>query len=452
VPKDRSGVGSSPRRLRSLLSLGIACIAIASASAQMRFVVCDEGDGSFQTAFQGVKVTVGAAKPGELGKRSCSAWLAWDGQELPVAADASQVDIDVLGPDLGWGRPVVGFQVRKSAADWDYTYLIYSLEKPPKLLRSIAGGDFFRAADVDLTGRIAIWTGDVGAIRGFEGFSPADFDFAPAIVLRYERNQLVDVGAEFRTYFDRQIAQVQAGLSADDRRDFLDSDGKLAAAGSPARPLLARWGRSSSSMEQRRRLRTTKSKVLEIVWAYLNSGREQAAWSALADMWPPADLDRIRTALLQAQARGIRSQVDSVSAGGPPLHLRKARTYVYDAISEPPKGFNRTDTRDPTVTGLQRPAPGSFYDDERHSPFVNTGPQPILLQRPAPLDSQEPLGESEQVFDLVIDAAGKVESVKAKGHADQELMDSAMGWKFIPAFRHGQPVASRLRFGVSLNR
>ena len=59
-----------------------------------------------------------------------------------MAAEAAQVDINVLGVDFGLGRPVVAFQVKKSAADWDMTYQIYSLQKPPKLLRTIAGGDF----------------------------------------------------------------------------------------------------------------------------------------------------------------------------------------------------------------------------------------------------------------------------------------------------------------------
>jgi hypothetical protein len=34
------------------------------------------------------------------------------------------------------------------------------------------------------------------------------------------------------------------------------------------------------------RRRVTKIKVLEIVWAYMDSGREVQAWEALAEMWP----------------------------------------------------------------------------------------------------------------------------------------------------------------------
>jgi hypothetical protein len=36
------------------------------------------------------------------------------------------------------------------------------------------------------------------------------FDFAPAVVLRFEQKKLIDVGSEFKSHFDRQIATVQA--------------------------------------------------------------------------------------------------------------------------------------------------------------------------------------------------------------------------------------------------
>jgi hypothetical protein len=47
-----------------------------------------------------------------------------------------------------------------------------------------------------------------------------------------------------------------------------------------------------------------KAKVLEIVWAYVYSGREQQAWRSLTEMWPVTDADRIPTAILNA--RGLR--------------------------------------------------------------------------------------------------------------------------------------------------
>jgi hypothetical protein len=52
------------------------------------------------------------------------------------------------------------------------------------------------------------------------------------------------------------------------------------------------------------RLRKVKIQVLEIVWAYLYSGREKEAWRALADMWPIADVERIRSEIIAARAPG----------------------------------------------------------------------------------------------------------------------------------------------------
>jgi outer membrane biosynthesis protein TonB len=60
--------------------------------------------------------------------------------------------------------------------------------------------------------------------------------------------------------------------------------------------------------------------------------------------------------------------------------------------------------------------------------------------------------QSEEILDLVIDSAGKVRSVEPAGKAkrvDAELINAASAWKFVPAYKDGRPVASRLRFTVS---
>jgi hypothetical protein len=357
---------------------------------------------------------VGATKIGSLAKRSCSAALAWNGQELRVAEGASKVDVDVLGADLGFGVPVVAFQIKQFAADWDMTYQIYSLQRPPRLLRTITGGDFFSAADTDLKGSIEIWTGDVRAISGFEGLVPGELDFAPPMVLRFRRNQLMDVSGEFQGQFDTQIAKVRTEITAQDSSDFRNSDGRLS-------------GTSSVSVDRTHRLRTTKIEVLEIVWAYLNSGRDEDAWRALANMWPPADFERIRSAVLNVRDSGIRSEIDGISPRGARLHFKR-HAYVFDAITEPPPG------------------------NAGHFPFVDIRPQPILLRRPPPAEGQKPLAHSTQMVTLVIDAAGKVWSAEPVGDADRELVDAAAGWKFIPASTGGQAVASRIRLDLSTYR
>jgi hypothetical protein len=420
VPKHSILMAHPPRalRVRALLFSIFFCILSGFCDGQAHHLVCSDGDGKFEVKFAtGVTVSVGAAKNGELAKRACKANLSWDKQDLLVVPEASQVDIDALGADLGLDMPVVAFQVKKAAADSGMAYQIYSLQKPPQLLRTITGGDFFSAADTDLDGRIEIWTGDAGAIDGFENLALSEFAFAPTVVLRFENRRLMDVSSEFRSYFDGQISDVRASLDSQELSDFRNSDGKL--------PIL-----SPLPAEQKHRLRMTKIKVLEIVWSYLYSSREQDAWKTLSDIWPPADIERIRASILNVHTRGIHSQLDGVSSGAFRFRL-KHFAYVYD-----------------TVTGTERrPA-----DSDTVNLIASIKPQAILLRRPPPQGIQEALPKSEKLVDLVIDAAGKVRSAKTVGAADKDLIGAAADWKFIPAFRDGRPVASHLRLAVTPSR
>jgi len=324
--------------------------------------------------------------------------------------------------DLGVGVPVVAFQVKKSAAECCMVYKIYSLREPPALLRSISGGEFFSAADTDLDGRVEIWTDDAAAVAGFENIRSGDLDFAPPIVLRFARRRLLDASSEFQPYFDQKIAEERAKLNPQDLADFKSSDGKLG---------------STSALPPVRiiQLRSVKIRVLEIIWAYLYSGREQEAWQSLADMWPTADVDRIRAALLGARARGIHTQVDGVSTAVPVGHEIHAK--IFDG------------------TTLTAATPGVTPKDVAPKLEIEM-PKPILMERPRPSTALElGLAQSESLLVLVIDSAGKVRSVEVMGNpqgTDEALLNSTSQWKFIPAFSAGQPVASRSFLGVSLKR
>ena len=394
-------------------------------------VVCSGGFGSFDAeSTTGLTVSVGAARNGEFAARACQAKLSWDKQDLLVEPVAWKVDVDAMGVDLGVGSLVVALQVKTTKVDPLMKYEIYSLRKPPQQLRVITGGDFYSAADTDLDGRIEIWTDDAGAVNGFENLTLAALDFAPTVVLRFERRQLIDVSSEFRSHFDHQIAVVRAQLNAQQLSDFKNSDGKL----SPVLPL---------SLDELRRLRATKIKVLEIVWGYLYSGREQDAWNALADMWPAADFDRIRTSMLNARAHGIRSEVDGVSHKLSPSHFKKRHAMIFDRVSDlAPTG------QDPRPVIVELPIGFAGPSKHKHTFEADTFPVQILLRRPAPSDASQARLGTEVVVNLVIDAAGKVRSAKTEGKPDKALIDATKDWKFIPAFKDGQPVASRLRLGV----
>jgi hypothetical protein len=394
--------------------------------AQTDSVVCSRGTGSFGIAFRtGVTVEVGAARRDGLATRMCQATIAWDKRSLVVTDAAAQVDVDALGIDLGMGTPVVAFQVKRADADCCRTFLIYSLQKPPKLLRTITGGSFFSAADAELDGRIQIWTNDAASTHEFYDPNVERPELAPTVVLRFVQGRLLDVSSQFRGYFDNEIAALRGQLNSDDLSEFKNSDGRL--------PPTAHF--SPEDLRRSQNLERTKSGVLRIVCSYLYSGREQIAWTSLEEMWPAADLNRIRTEILSARAKGILAQLDGVSPAGP---SRAGLTKVYDIRSQ--------SVETPDIRLTRRSGP-------RTEPPIMP-PVPILIDRQAPAGQSEAnISGSEILLDLTIDSAGKVRSVQSADPLfDASLKEATTRWKFLPAFNGHDPIASRIYLFVSPKR
>src|SRR5438309_463179 len=419
-----------PNRFRwsatDLASLALFCALSSACHAQNNAVVCRDGSGSFEAAFPtGVTVRVGAARRDGLATRACEGMLLWDKQKLGVAAAAAQVDVDGFGIDVGLGQSVVTLQVKKIDAECCMTLHIYSLQKPPKLLRTITGGSFFSTADTDLDGQIEIWTNEAAAMEGFENPNAGRPDLAPTVILRFVHGRLLDVSSEFQSYFDSEIARVRTQLDPEDLRDFKNSNGRLA----PTAHFSPEDLRHSESLER------TKVRVLQIIWSYLYSGREQDAWNSLADMWPARDIDRIRAAILSARARGIRAQVDGVSAKVP---SKAIATKVFDLRTQaaPSAGI-----------------PWAHRSGGEDGPAI-LPPSPILIERrAAERESEANLPDSELLLDLVIDSAGKVRSAESAEPSFELFLKSEVArWKFIPALSAGRAVTSRVYFLVSPKR
>jgi hypothetical protein len=411
----------------------------ASRAAQGQRYVCSDGYGSFSSDFStGVTVTVGAAKNGAFATHACDASLRWGKNVMRAVDGAYLVDIDVLGADLGLGVPVVAFQVKTAESDKQMSYRIYSLEKPPRLLRTITGGDVYKARDRYLEGRSEIWTDDAGAVSGFENLPLTSFDFLPTVALRFEKNRLIDVSPEFQPYFDEQIAQVKAQLSPEALNDFKNTDGELAVL-------------SPRLLGNLHALLMTKIAVLEIVWSYLYSGREQQAWTALADMWPASDLDRIRTAILNTRAHGILSQVDGTAKPGvrPPSEDVAAIYRMKEKQVRIPSSGN-------LATMISQAAENSNGVEDR-SPVADTDPKAIYLSMPLTETDQQTMQASHALLELVIDAAGKVHSAQIVndahlGPTGDALIKASANWNFIPALKGERPVACKMRMMVSTQR
>lgn len=404
-------------RLLLVLLLGLSPVASAvHAQATAQDITCEDGNGEYSTRFAtGVGINVGPERSGAFAERTCAAKLFWSGPEIAVASDAGQVGIDVLGADLGFGKPVVAFQIDKSGSGSRRTYEIYSLFKPPRPLYTLSGGSFYSAADTDLDGRVEIWTDDAAAMDGFERIPGSDFDLAPTVVLRFEKGRPLDVGFEFLSFYDTEIAKLRSQISEPDLAEFKQSDGALNV-------------NSAQSSEKLHRLMRTKMRVLEMVWAYLYSAREHEAWSALEQMWPPGDAERIRAAISALHQSGILRNIAR------DMHTRRrGHVRIEDAI-------------DTAVVANSLNPFGGAPDTSQIEPSL-TQPKSILLRRPPePPDAAQP--PPNEMVELVVDVAGKVRSAKIVNGKDQLLLDASAGWQFIPAFRAGRPVACRFRLSV----
>jgi len=212
--------------------------------------------------------------------------------------------------------------------------------------------------------------------------------------LRFKHGELFDVGSEFRDYFDHQIARLRSALDGSELRTFHD-------------------GNKGSR-------RVVKAAVVEIVWAYLYSGREKQAWEALGEMWPSAERERIRSAIIAARSRGIGAQVKGVSNKAE--HGQEKHPIIFEAT-------NGTAGRMPEVLP----------------------PEPILMQRPPPGEGDQSLSQAETYLQLLVDSAGKVRAVEAAKQVER-ILSAAGKWKFVPANKDGRPVPSRMLLAVSLRR
>jgi len=418
-----------------LLFAACICVTQIPCHGQSGGILCTSGSGQFSsTTTSKLTVTIGPQRDRGFSTRACEASLAWNKKKLTVVSDAWQVDLDAMNVDFGLGAPVVAFQFKKSEADSEMTYQVYSLHTPPVLQRTITGGDFYRAADTDMDGRIEIWAGDAKAVNGFENLPLANIDFPPTVVLRFEDRRLIDVSSEFQSVYDHRIAKLRSELIPVQLSDFKASNGKL--------DDLPPW-----QVEKLRGLLAAKIKVLEIVWAYLYSGREQLAWQALTEMWPAADFNRIRASIAKALAGGIITQVDGVARPGTPLR-KHDRVPVVDLTL-------KSVTLDPIatrMTGFPR-TPEPQTDTSRLGDIEM--PQAISLMTPPPPDPEHTLPRSGVLVDLVIDRAGKVSSAQLlddadKGPVGDSLIAASAHWKFIPAMKNDRAVASHIRLRVSL--
>jgi hypothetical protein len=423
------------------LALVLAWLILGMSLASAQNAVCSGGYGQFQSTFEtGITVAVHAVRSGGFATKSCEAVLSWAEHRTSAVPSAGQIDIDVLGADLGFGVPVIALDVRETENDSRSSYEIWTLEKQPRLLATLTGGDSYRAVDADLNGYVAIWTSDASAVEAFDGLTYADYSSPPTVVLRFEHGKLVDVSAWYRAQYDAHIKELRGTLMPAQLAEFKKSDGRLAFGSVPA-----------SSWVQ---LRKTKAAVLEIVWAYLYSGRPDQAWTELQAAWAPSDVARIKSAVIAARAAGIDSQVKTVTSFKLPAKWNNT-SFVY-AYRKPASGSEEKEVAEaPPVSpggALNMARPEKLGDEnEPREIAVDAGPRPISLWRPAPPEQEiGQVMQSNETIELTVDEAGKVWSARMiSPKTDPSLVSAAAGWKLIPALKDGKPVAYLSKMAVN---
>jgi outer membrane biosynthesis protein TonB len=193
--------------------------------------------------------------------------------------------------------------------------------------------------------------------------------------------------------------------------------------------------------------------VLEIVWAFLYSGRPKQAWAELEKAWPDGDVARAKAAIVEARSRGIESEVANVATSTrPPKWNEAAGVYQFLKSDPAQQSGGHMVYGALGVTGSEGPV---FVRDQQPTGLyaADKEPKAISLWRPPPSVEEQALAQTEETVLLTIDEAGKVESARMMApRSDPALLQAAKNWKFIPASLDEKPVAYRLKMDVQLVR
>jgi hypothetical protein len=203
------------------------------------------------------------------------------GKSTTVVQDWALGVDKISGTDItADGKPELVVDGYTGGAQCCYTYTIVSLGTPPQVVRRFSNQvpiTFQKDGD----GAILIHSQD-GVFDYF--MVPHRIAVIPAVVLKMQGEKVVDVSAQFPQQYDEQISRARSELSAES---------------------IERFRKSNYHDKMFRDQFATAREVLTIVLNYLYSGREDQAWQALNELWPPADQARVKGLILERRARGL---------------------------------------------------------------------------------------------------------------------------------------------------
>jgi len=103
-PAARGAVARRPGNIDAAILLlpVLLCAVSLPCPGQTQRLLCHEGFGSFSSQFfTGVTVSVAPSTNAGFAAHTCDATLRWGKHMLPVAQEAWQINLDVMGADLG---------------------------------------------------------------------------------------------------------------------------------------------------------------------------------------------------------------------------------------------------------------------------------------------------------------------------------------------------------------
>lgn len=183
------------------------------------------------------------------------------------------------GEDLfGDGHPALVLEGYSGGAHCCYTDVIVDVGDSPLILQPITNETPFYFFKDPASHQFRIMTSD-GAFDYFDGMCHACSPF-PRVVLRIDHDGLHDGSPQFAEQYDSEIALARAKIADGDIGRFLIAD-----------------------------FEDAKKVVLEIVFSYLYSGREEQAWQTLDAMWPAGDRQRIKNLIIKTKADGLLTKL-----------------------------------------------------------------------------------------------------------------------------------------------
>jgi len=287
---------SAAKCIGAFVLMCATALAVRPAAAQTNQRDCMGGDGKVEREINGYKIQVDPLPGKRSGPTECRGRILDPrGKAIYTVQDRGVNIVPVSGDNIGGdGTPDLVFEGYSGGAHCCWTYWIYELGEPPKLLRKIAGNKGLGFVDLNGDGHVEIVAQD-GAFDYFDSL-PHYQSPAPEVILRLNGNKLERVDAEFWPRYEKRIASARAALIPECAALYKSLD-------------------LGFKKDKRCDINNVRLQILNIVLNYLYGGHEKEAWEELANLWPEKDLQRMHDLIWKTATNSFLGDPSSPNYG-----------------------------------------------------------------------------------------------------------------------------------------